>query len=133
MDHIADHIVTNWIYMVRCVRMVSVSILIRSIRFILNLIGRVISAFKYDEFGCIIIRFMGVHISNFDELCRTRVISVKVTRACVEYDRSNDVCIESGEFGWSIILAGVADVCMYVCMYVCIGHDVFNDVSIEFW
>ena len=118
--------------MVRCVRMVSVSILIRSIRFILNLIGRVISAFKYDEFGCIIIRFMGVHISNFDELCRTRVISVKVTRACVEYDRSNDVCIESGEFGWSIILAGVADVCMYVCMYVCIGHDVFNDVSIEF-
>lgn len=54
---------------------------------------------KYDEFGCIIIRFMGVHISNFDELCRISVISAKVTRARVEYDRSNDVCIESGEFG----------------------------------
>ena len=64
--------------------MVFVSILIRSIIFTSNLIGHVISALKYDEFGCTIIRFMGVHISNFDELCRICVISVKVARVCVE-------------------------------------------------
>ena len=51
---------------------------------------------------------------------------------------SNDVCIESGEFGWSIILAGVADVSGTMCsMMFSIGSDSFRRVYAseidEFW